>query len=155
MIASPVTKIVLAPREREVLEGLAAGDTLAEVAGGLDIRKTTAAGYLLLAKKKLYGARDTAAAVAVGFAVEAITQPPLLDPVKRHLLREQRALVAFIARGLGPAQMAREQNRPVTDVRADGRELLKSLQARNRPHLITRAWQFQILTAGQVTSWLR
>ncbi|WP_149180495.1 LuxR C-terminal-related transcriptional regulator [Streptomyces sp. TRM49041] len=154
MKTTTITKVVLTPRERQVLEGLATGDALAVVARDLKIREGTAAGYLKLTKNKLHGASETAAAVAVGYATEAITRPALLDPGMLFLPREQRDLVPLIARGMAAAQMATELDRPVTDVRADGRELLATLQARNRSHLVTRAWQFQVLTAGQVIAWL-
>lgn len=155
MTTTTIAKVVLTPRERQVVEGLAAGKALAAVALDLKIREGTASGYLKLAKNKLHGVSETAAAIAVGYAFEAITRPPLLDPETLFLPHEQRAIVPLIARGMAAAQMATELNRPVTDVRADGRELLTTLQARNRSHLITRAWQFQVLTADQVTAWLR
>ncbi|MFF1417974.1 hypothetical protein [Streptomyces sp. NPDC058280] len=150
-----IATVVLAPRERQVLEGLSAGSTLAVVALDLKIREGTAAGYLKLAKNKLHGVSETPAAVAVGYATRAITHPPLLDPETLYLPREQRDLVPLIARGMGPAEMATELDRPVTDIRSDGRGLLTNLGARNRTHLITRAWQFQILTPDLVAVWVR
>ncbi|MCL7381273.1 LuxR C-terminal-related transcriptional regulator [Streptomyces sp. 35G-GA-8] len=150
-----VTRVFLAPRERQVLEGLAAGNTLAVVAQDLKIREGTAASYLRQAKTKLHRVSETPAAIAVGYATRAIPHPPLLDPGTLYLPREQRALVPLIARGMGLAHMATELNRPVNDVRADGRELLTKLGARNRNHLIPRAWQVEILTTDQVATWLR
>ncbi|MFD7897574.1 hypothetical protein [Streptomyces sp. NPDC059743] len=155
MTSTIIAKAVLAPRERQVFEGLATGSTLAVVALDLKIREGTAAGYLKIAKTKLHGVSETAAAIAVGYATRAITHPPLLDPETLFLPREQRDLVPLIARGLGPAQIATELNRPITGVRADGRGLLTILGARNRNHLITRTWQFQILTVELVAGWLR
>ncbi|MFJ3212787.1 LuxR C-terminal-related transcriptional regulator [Streptomyces flaveolus] len=155
MTTRTVAKVVLPRRERQTLQGLAAGKTLAEVALDLKIREGTAVGYLKLAKHKLHGVSDVAAAVAVGYVTEAIERPPLLDPEALFVPREQRDLVSFIARGITALQMAAELGRPVTDVRADGRDLLMALGARNRPHLITRAWQFRILTTDQVTRWIR
>ncbi|MBT2405588.1 MULTISPECIES: LuxR C-terminal-related transcriptional regulator [unclassified Streptomyces] len=155
MTTRSVAQVVLTSRERQVLQGLAAGDPIAKVAQDLTIREGTATGYLKLAKNKLHGVSETPAAVAVGYAIEAIARPCLLDPEALYLPSEQRALVPLIARGMGPAQMAAELHRPVADVRADGRELLTNLQARNRTHLITRAWEFEILTTDQVTAWLR
>ncbi|MFF5567692.1 hypothetical protein ACFY7Z_20415 [Streptomyces sp. NPDC012623] len=150
-----IATVLLAPRERQVLEGLSVGSTLAEVALNLKIREGTAAGYLKMAKNKLHGVSETPAAVAVGYATRALTHPPLLDPETLYLPREQRDLIPLIARGMGPAQMATELNQPVTAVRADGRGLLTNLGARNRTHLITRAWQVQILTSDLVAEWLR
>ncbi|MEV5338337.1 LuxR C-terminal-related transcriptional regulator [Streptomyces sp. NPDC052676] len=155
MTTTTIAKVVLARREQQVLQGLAAGKTLAEVALDLKIREGTANGYLKLARNKLRGVSDTAAAVAVGYITEAIDRPPLLNPEALFLPREQRDLIPLIARGMTASQMATELNRPVAEVRADGRDLLLALQARNRAHLITRAWQFRILTADQVTPWLR
>ncbi|MET7716308.1 hypothetical protein [Streptomyces sp. NPDC005407] len=150
-----VARVILAPRERQVVEGLANGSTLAAVALDLKIREGTAAGYLKLAKHKLYGVSESAAALAVGYATDSITCPELLDPEGLFLPCEQRDLVPLVARGLASAQMATELDRPVVDIRSDGRELMEILRAENRAHLVTRAWQYQILTAEQVIAWLR
>lgn len=154
MTTTTTAKVVLAPRERQVLQGLAAGNTMAAVALDLKIRHGTAEGYLKLAKNKLH-VSETVSAVAVGYATEAIQRPPLLDPEALFLPHEQRDLLPLVAQGMAATQMAVELGRPVTDVRKDGRELLLSLQAHNRAHLITRAWQFRVLTAGQVIAWFR
>ncbi|MEN8656099.1 hypothetical protein ABCR94_37395 [Streptomyces sp. 21So2-11] len=150
-----IARITLAPRERQIIEGLCNGSTLAVVAQDLTIRGGTAAGYLKLAKRKLHGVSDNAAAIAVGYATEAIDRPALLDPAGMCLSLEQRQLVPFIARGMRSAQMATELKRPVNIVRRDGRDLMTNLGAKNPAHIVTRAWQYQILTAGQVISWLR
>ncbi|MEV6424733.1 LuxR C-terminal-related transcriptional regulator [Streptomyces sp. NPDC051662] len=155
MTTASVARVVLAPRERQVLEGLADGSTIAVVALDLKIRESTARGYLKLAKTKLHGVSDTTAALTIGYATKALTHPLLLDPDTLCLPREKRDLVALTARGMTPAQMATKLDRPVTDVRADGRELLTLLGARNRTHLVTRAWQFQILSTDLVATWLR
>ncbi|MEV3853053.1 hypothetical protein AB0J38_01860 [Streptomyces sp. NPDC050095] len=154
MATMTAARVILAPRERQVLEGMATGDALAVVARDLTIREGTAAGYLKVAKQKLYGVSETPAAVAIGYAVQAIARPQLLDPEGLFLSREQRVLVPFVARGMTPAQMVTEVGRPVGDVREDCRDLLANLEARNRSHLVTRAWQFQLLTAEQVITWL-
>ncbi|MFF0066488.1 LuxR C-terminal-related transcriptional regulator [Streptomyces sp. NPDC005279] len=150
MTTTPVARIILAPRERQVLECLADGSMLAAVALNLQIREGTAAGYLKLAKRKLYGVSETAAALAVGYATEAIDRPKLLDPESLYLPREQRDLVPLIAWG-----MATELKRGGDTIRRDGRELLATLQARHRAHAIARVWEYQILTADQVIAWLR
>ncbi|MEV1081951.1 hypothetical protein AB0I98_27490 [Streptomyces sp. NPDC050211] len=80
MTTTTVARIVLAPRERQILEGLADGNTLAAVALDLKIREGTGAGYLKLAKRKLHGVSENAAALAVGYATDAIARPDLLDP---------------------------------------------------------------------------
>ncbi|GAU70596.1 hypothetical protein SSP35_20_00920 [Streptomyces sp. NBRC 110611] len=154
MTTTTVTRIILAPREKQVLEGLADGSMLAAVALRLKIREGTASGYLKLAKRKLYGVSETAAALAVGYATEAIARPDLLDPESLRLTREQHDLVPLIAQGMSSAQMASELKRGVEIIRRDGRELLASLQARNRAHAITRAWEHRILTRDQVIAWL-
>jgi len=150
-----VAKVILAPREQQVLEGLADGSMLAAVALRLQIREGTASGYLKLAKRKLHGVRETAAALAVAYATKAIDRPQLLDPESLYLAREQRDLVPLIAREMTSAQMATALKRDVDIIRRVGRDLLMNLRARNRAHAITRAWQYQILTAGQVIEWLR
>ncbi|MEU4845867.1 hypothetical protein [Streptomyces gilvosporeus] len=154
-MTTTVAKVVLAPGERQVLEGLADGSMLAALALRLTIREGTAAGYLKLAKRKLYGVSETAAALAVAYATNAVDRPKLLDPELLYLPREQRDLVPLIAREMTAAQMATALKRQADIVRRDGRELLANLQARNRAHTITRAWQHQILTADQVIEWLR
>ncbi|MFJ5678083.1 hypothetical protein [Streptomyces sp. NPDC093097] len=154
-MTTTVVKVLLAPRERQVVEGLAEGHTLAMVAGRLGIQKGTAYGYLKVAKRKLHGVREAAAAVAVGYATTAIPQPQLLNPETLQLPPEQSDLVPLVARELTIPEMAVELKRPLTVIRRDSRNLLVSLRARNRPHAMKRAWQFQILTAEQVTAWLR
>ncbi|MFJ8953516.1 hypothetical protein ACIRO1_25715 [Streptomyces sp. NPDC102381] len=154
-MTTTVARIVLAPREGQVLEGLADGSTLATVSLDLKIREGTAMGYLKLAKRKLHGVSETAAALAVGYATDAISPPNLLPPEALFLPREQRDIVSLIARGMAATQMATDLKRPVSDVRRDGRELLANLRAQNRAHVVTRAWQFQILTADEVNAWLR
>lgn len=157
MTTSRLMKITLAPRERELLEALAAGVTLSVAARNMAISQGTASGYLKNAKSKLHGASETPAAVAIAYATEAITRPELRDPETLFLPREQRDLVPLIARGLTPGQMVNELSpKPnVAVVRRHGRELLVNLRALSRAHLITRAWEYQVLTAEQVTSWLR
>ncbi|MFE5847565.1 hypothetical protein ACFQ7N_38700 [Streptomyces niveus] len=169
-MTTTIVRVTLAPRERQVVEGLADGSTLDAVAQNLKIRKGTAAGYLKFAKRKLYGVSENAAALAVAYAAQAITRPELLEAEALDLPREQRALVPLIARGMTAAQMATElkkssRRRPVGPVstgmpsvdivRRNSRALMVSLEARNPAHVITRAWQYQILTADQVTAWLR
>lgn len=154
-MTTTVARITLAPRERQILEGLADGSTLATVALDLKIRENTALGYLKLARRKLHGVSETTAALAVGYAADAIDRPNLLDPETLFLPDEQRDIVPLIAQGMASAQMATELKRPVAIVRRDGRDLLKNLGARNRAHAITRSWQFQILTADEVNAWLR
>ncbi|WP_327352752.1 hypothetical protein [Streptomyces sp. NBC_01304] len=160
-MTSTVARVILAPRERQVLEGLADGSTLAAVALDLKVREGTAAGYLKLAKAKLYGMGDLAAALAVGYATEAITRPELLDPTALNLPEKQRDLVPLVAQGMRAVQMATKLNRPIGDVRRDGRDLMANLggtpdcpKIRNQAHLVTRAWQYQVLTADQVIAWL-
>jgi DNA-binding CsgD family transcriptional regulator len=151
-----VAKIVLAPRERQVVQCLADGSPLATVALNLQIKEGTASGYLKYAKRKLLGVRDTAAALAVAYATEAIDRPKLLGPEALFLPRGQRDLVPLIARGFTAAQMATvlKPERTVDMIRRDSRKLLLNLQARNRAHLITRAWHYQALTADQVIACL-
>ncbi|MFI0219055.1 LuxR C-terminal-related transcriptional regulator [Streptomyces lydicus] len=154
-MTTTVTKVILTPRERQILEGLADGSMLAAVALHLHIREGTASEYLKLAKRKLHGVSETTAALAVAYATEAITQPQLLGSQSLHLLRGQRELVPLVARGMTVAQMATDLKRRVDVIRRDGRQLLVNLQARNPAHLVTRAWQYQILTAEEVIEWLR
>ncbi|OIJ97763.1 hypothetical protein BIV25_13225 [Streptomyces sp. MUSC 14] len=154
-MTTTVARVRLSPRERQVVEGLAKGLPLTEVAQALDIRDGTASAYLLNAKRRLHGVSENAAAVAVGYVTKAITLPTLLDPDTLTLPEEQRDLVPLIAMGMTVAQMAEELKRPQGLVSRDGRALTRGLGARNRAHIVTLAWQYRILTAGQVTSWLR
>ncbi|MFD4986465.1 hypothetical protein [Streptomyces sp. NPDC058374] len=155
MTAPAVATIELAPRERQVLEGLSDGSTLATVALTLKIREGTARGYLKLAKRKLYGASENATALANAYATNAIARPDLLDPEGLFLPREQRDLIPLIGRGLSAGTMALELKRQVDIVRREGRDLMANLGATNRAHAIRRAWQYQALTADQVIAWLR
>ncbi|WP_257981154.1 hypothetical protein [Streptomyces sp. CB02959] len=94
-------------------------------------------------------------AVAVDYATKAISRPKLLAPDALCLLRGERELVPLPARGLGPEKMAGKLQRPLNIVRRDGRRLFVSLGARNRPHAMKRACQFEILREEQVVAWLR
>ncbi|MFF2852974.1 LuxR C-terminal-related transcriptional regulator [Streptomyces sp. NPDC058001] len=143
----------LSPRERQVLVGLAAGRTLAVIAADLGLGAGTVGGYLKLAKEKLRG-REITSAIARGYATEAIPGPPLLDPKRVILPRGQRELVLLITTGMHAPQIAAELHLPLANVRDDVRELLTSVNALNRAHLITRAWQYQILTKELVCKWL-
>ncbi|MGD6751957.1 hypothetical protein [Streptomyces sp. BH105] len=155
MTAPTVARIDLAPRERQVLEGLADGTPLSTVALNLKIRDSTARGYLKLAKRKLHGVTENSSALAVAYATEAITCPGLLDPEGLFLPREQRELVPLIGQGRSAGQMAVELKRPVAIVRRDGRDLMLNLRATNRAHVIRQAWAYQVLSANEVIAWLR
>ncbi|MGW4345246.1 LuxR C-terminal-related transcriptional regulator [Streptomyces sp. NPDC004690] len=156
MTAPTTTTVALSPQVKQVLEGLAAGDSTADIARRLEIRHSTVGDFFKTARIKLHGAYDSVAAGAAGFATGAIGRPPLLAPDAVSVSREQRELVLLIARGLSAEQIAAELKppRPVADVRAGARELLSSLGVRNRCHLVTRAWQYQLLTDDRVTAWL-
>lgn len=154
-MTTTVARVSLALRERQVVEGLSDGSTLAAVAQDLKIREGTAAGYLKLAKRKLRGVRDNAAAIAVGYATKAIARPKLLDAEQLLLPLEQRQLVPFIARGMRSVQMATDLKRPVNIVRRDGRELMVNLGAKNPAHVVHCAWQYGLLTESQVRVWFR
>ncbi len=150
-----VAKIHLAPRERQVVEGMANGSTLADVAADLKIKVGTASGYLKLAKAKLHGVTEIEAALAVGYATEAITRPDLLDPEGLNLPKEQRELVPLISQGMTSAQMAAKLKRQYDVINRDSQDLLSNLGAKNRAHAVKRAWQYRILTADRVIAWLR
>ncbi|AKA09006.1 hypothetical protein SAZ_33140 [Streptomyces noursei ZPM] len=147
-------RVTLAPRERQALEGLADGSMLAAVALRLSIREGTASGYLKGAKRKLYGVRESAAALAVGYTTKAISRPSLLDPETLLLPDNQQDIVPLLARGMTASCMAAELKRPVDIIRRDNRDLLTNLRAKNRVHAVKRLWELQLLTAGQVTAWL-
>ncbi|AIA06715.1 LuxR C-terminal-related transcriptional regulator [Streptomyces noursei] len=154
MRTTTVARVTLAPRERQVLEGLADGNMLAAVALRLSIREGTASGYLKGAKRKLYGVSENAAALAVGYTTEAISRPSLLDPETLFLPENQRDIVPLLARGMTAAHMAAELKRPVDIIRRGIRDLLTNLRAKNRVHAVKRLWELQLLTAEQVTEWL-
>lgn len=154
-MTATVMKINLARRERQVLEGLADGRTLARVASDLTVKTGTATGYLRHARTKLYGASETEAALAIAYATEAITLPEPLDPEGLDLSAEQRDLVPLIARGMSVTEMGTELKRPLDQIRSDSQQLLRNLDAKNRVHAVTRLWQYRMLTADQVIAWLR
>ncbi|MET8690536.1 helix-turn-helix transcriptional regulator [Streptomyces sp. NPDC004732] len=149
-----VSSYALAPRERQILAGLADGDTLVEVAARLQISYGTAQTYRRHAKAKLHGVSESTAALAVAYANEAIAAPEQLDPEAIVVPPEQRDLIALLARGFTPSQMATELRRPISVVRADGRSLLVTLRAKNNCQAIKRAWQYGLLTRDEVMAWL-
>ncbi|KPI06241.1 regulatory protein LuxR [Actinobacteria bacterium OK074] len=154
-MAVTVARIVLAPREKHVLEGLADGGTLAEVALGLGIRPGTASDYLRTAKRKLRGADEDATALAIAYATLALDPPEPLELGELYIPRQQRDLVPLAVAGMRAADMAVELRRPVDVVRRDVRGLTANLRARSPAHLVKRAWQYRLVTAEQVLAWLR
>ncbi|MFJ4800133.1 LuxR C-terminal-related transcriptional regulator [Streptomyces murinus] len=155
MTTTIVTTAKLSPRERQVLQGIAAGDSLPFIAQRLEVEYNTVASYAKRAKFKLRCVKDVGAAVAVGYATGAISPPPLLEAGALLVPREQRVLLPLVARGMRATQMASELKWPIKVVRATERALFVALDARSRPHLVTRAWERRMLTAEQVVSWLR
>ncbi|MGW6605421.1 LuxR C-terminal-related transcriptional regulator [Streptomyces sp. NPDC055036] len=150
-----IDSIDLAPRERQVLERVANGVELFDVALDLSIGRGTAASYLQSARKKLHGVRSTRAAVAVGIVTRAITAPTLLDPGELSLPRPQLEIALLKAQGMSLSQIATTLDRPRTEVNADGIKLSAALDARNDNHLVTRMWALWVLDAEQVAKWLR
>ncbi len=154
--AGPIdAPVALSPHEQQVLQGLAAGDALATVAATLKISTDMATSYLGLAKSKLFGMADAPAVIAVAYAVEAIPPPPPRDASGLDLSRAQRDLVPLVAQGMTDIQLAISVDRSENEVRAACRGLLRKLPARNRAHVVTRGWQYRLVTKGQVLAWLR
>ncbi|MFJ6101826.1 LuxR C-terminal-related transcriptional regulator [Streptomyces sp. NPDC092359] len=148
----PLTPVRLAPQQRRVLEGLALGMGTDEVAYSLSIATSTASDYVRSAKEKLR-ARDIPSAVAMAYATGAITVPVLRLRDEVYVSAERQALIPAIAQGWTQAQIAAALNRSALGVRTDYRGLLDDLAARNTTHLITRAWEFQLLTVTDVARW--
>ncbi|WP_307816966.1 LuxR C-terminal-related transcriptional regulator [Streptomyces sp. CRPSP2-6A1] len=149
----PVARLSL--REQQVLQDIAAGDSLWAIAQRLEVEYNTVASYAKRARFKLRCVKDAGAAVAVGYATGAISPPLLLEAAALSVPREQRVLLPLIARGMQAAEMASALKWPVKIVRATERALFVALDASSRPHLVTRAWERRMLTAEQVISWLR
>lgn len=145
----------LSSREQEVLRQLAYGNTLRQVAGILRIKEGAAQFRLRTAKAKLHGVRTTSTAIAVGYATRSLPRPPILGRLIRNFPDELRVLVPVIAQGKSAKQIASHFSMSIVEVRADCHRLLTSLQAKNRPHMITRAWQYQILTEQQIKDLIR
>lgn len=89
--------IHLAPTERAVLEALADGAEIAEAATALGIKPSTASSYLRSARRRLHDAGSAPWAVAIAYAVNAISTPPKLNPADLDLSRARRSLVPFLA----------------------------------------------------------
>ncbi|MFF8387761.1 LuxR C-terminal-related transcriptional regulator [Streptomyces kanasensis] len=153
MSATTALKIPLAPRERQLLEALADGSTLAAAAEHIGLREMTAKGYLQHAKEKLGGMRRTAAAIATAYATKSITPPDLLDVEGLCISREQRVLVPLVVRGERTAEIAAAVRRPAALVSEDIRGLMAALGARNSAHLAKLAWQYRLLTREEVLAW--
>lgn len=143
----------LSPRERKVLERVAGGASLGQIVEELDIREGTVMGYLKAAKVKLHGVKMTPSAVAVGYATQSISRPQLTTEALT-LSRDLRLLVPLIAMGWSLAEIASWRRLKVYKVQSDCHRLHTILQARSRPHMVTRAWQYKILTEQQVTEWI-
>ncbi|WP_024756086.1 hypothetical protein [Streptomyces exfoliatus] len=155
MTTTTVARIELAPREKQVLEGLADGSTLVVVAERLRLRDGTARGYLQLAKRKLYGVSENSAALTVAYATGAVLPPQYRDREELYLPRDQMGLIPLIAQGNRATEIAIETKRPLEVVRRDARDLMSALGAKNPAHLVTRAWAYGLLTKELVQPWLQ
>ncbi|MFJ9434891.1 DUF6415 family natural product biosynthesis protein [Streptomyces sp. NPDC101490] len=152
---TPLQPVILAPQERQVLEGLADGTGIDQVAFTLSITSGTASGYVKSARAKLGPwAPDVPSALAVSYAIEAITAPVLRRRDEIYVSGERQALIPLIAQGLPSPQIALALGRPIQEVRADCRGLRIDVDARNNAHLISRAFEFQLLTAADVAGWM-
>lgn len=153
MAGLPPRRAALTRREQQVVEVLAVGGNLADVALRLRIPEPSAAEYLTSAKLSLR-VTEIPAAVAVAYATDTVQQPVRLDPGGLFLTPGQAELVPLIVRGLDPSRMAEELKRSTPQVRSDGRELMSRLGAVNPAHTVLCAWRFRLFTAKQVLTWL-
>ncbi|MEW1700734.1 LuxR C-terminal-related transcriptional regulator [Streptomyces sp. NPDC091278] len=151
----PLKPVTLTRQERRALEGLALGLGVDEVAYSLSITAGTVSEYLGNARSKLRSGRENHAAIAMGYATDAITTPVLRQRDEVYVSGERQALIPLIAQGQTQLYMASFLGRNVQEVRADGRGLLVDLAARNPCHLVRRAWEFQLLTRADVARWTR
>ncbi|MFF5719275.1 DUF6415 family natural product biosynthesis protein [Streptomyces buecherae] len=147
--------IHLAPRERAVLQGLADGLLISEVARSLGISDGTADGYLRSARRRLHEVRDTPPAVAIAYAHAALDPPPPQDRKRLFLPHDRRYLVPLLAQGMTAPQISRNLSLPLEDVRQEAREALRGVGARNRAHFVKQAWAYRLLTTQHVLDWLR
>ncbi|MEV0445980.1 LuxR C-terminal-related transcriptional regulator [Streptomyces spectabilis] len=134
-------------RERQVVQGLAEGLTTRAIARRLNRQLGTVRHHITTAKKKV-GAKGQAALVDCSYDLGLI-RPPAREHNTVYVPPEQRTLIPLLARSLTNIEIATETKRSPAQVGRNARQLLKTLDAQSRAHLVTRARQHGLRQAAR------
>lgn len=139
--------------EVRVLQWAADGLTAGQAArGGGVLKPRTLQAYLYGAGRKL-GVRGGLPIVAAAYAYKVLAEPPA-EAGEARPSEQQARLLPLIIRGQTYTQMATVVGRSPAAVGYDTRKLAGTLQARTRPHLVTRLLQYRLATVEEVRTWL-
>ncbi|MFF8618240.1 LuxR C-terminal-related transcriptional regulator [Streptomyces sp. NPDC015350] len=140
----------LTRREKQLVELLADGKPVPQIADALGIARRAAAGSYTVAESML-GVSGEAALVDEAYRAKEVSRPEPgpSDSIMVVLPDEQRRVLTLVAKGLTAPQMAEVLGWTVALVRRCARDLLVTLGATNGPNMIKRAWQLGLLTAEE------
>jgi DNA-binding NarL/FixJ family response regulator len=143
--AAPAAHVKLTGRQQQVVKYVAEGETTAAIAKTCFLSEYTVKAHLRAVRKKL-GVSDASALVNTAYETEAIPMPgPLSAKVAVSGLEQQ--VLQLISLGHNYSKIASELEMSRGWVREMARRLRSRLDARNRPHLVTRARQLGLLGA--------
>ncbi|MEU1149348.1 response regulator transcription factor [Streptomyces sp. NPDC005863] len=137
-------------RERQVVQELAEGKTDREIACRLERSPNTVRHYIGTAKKKV-GAGGQVSLVSRSYDL-GLLQPPARESGTVDLPPEQQRLIRLLALNTRKRVMATETRMSLGQVTLHLRQLKETLNARTRPHVVTRARQYGLLQTAALAS---
>lgn len=137
------TAVSFTRREFQVVMGLATGKTDHEIARFLGRSKNTVRRYIATAKGKV-GAKGQISLIARSYDL-GLLQPPAREERTVDLPPQQRALIPLLALNMSKSEIQAELQLSRFKVGMLTRELMQALNARTRPHVMTRARQLGLL----------
>nr|BAE95486.1 putative regulatory protein [Streptomyces kanamyceticus] len=144
------TTISFTTREREVVQGLAEGRYVYEIAHLLRLKENTVKHYITVASRTL-GVRGRTVVVDRAYELGLIRQPDreqgTLDLMPRHL-----EVLPLLAQSLTRVQIGLLTGRSKEQVTRDINGLMAELGARTRPHVVTLARMYGLPTAAHAPS---
>ncbi|MFD9356421.1 LuxR C-terminal-related transcriptional regulator [Streptomyces sp. NPDC060031] len=130
----------LSRRERQIIQELAGGASLAMAAQTLGISKLTAKSYRDAARNKLGCPAMAPAMVAAAYDASAL-EIPAHDGSVVEVTDEQRELLPLLIAGLSTTQMSKKLHQHIERVRSNLRHLMAALGGKGHAHMVTRAYQ--------------
>ncbi|EGE39580.1 regulatory protein LuxR [Streptomyces sp. ACT-1] len=144
----------LTPDEQSIIQHLAAGVLARDLPAALGLPKRTTQDLTLGLHKLLPAARNHASLVAICYTTALVAPPPLLDPSDIFLPADERELLVLIAMGMNGRDIAKHLGRAASTVGEQITSLLGDLQVKTWAQAVHIGWQFQIVTAAVIRTWL-
>lgn len=138
--------------EIRALQGCADGLTASQTARRCGLSPQTVEKYLYQARQKL-GVQGSTSAVAAAYVLGVLPLPPA-ESSDIILTKRQRELLALIVQSQTYDQMAALVSCTPAAASAGTCKLLRVLGAKTRPHVITRALGYRLVTVEEVRAWL-